>query len=76
MNIGEAYLFPCLARDRKSPPQRRIVTNIFSKEVDLHWREVCSTNSGVIAQHFIAKDSNVNRNLHKVDYKNENLAPR
>ena len=38
-------LFPCLARDRKSPPQRRIVANIFGKEVDLHWREVCSTNS-------------------------------
>ena len=28
----------------KSHPQRRIITNIFSKEVDLHWREVCSTN--------------------------------
>ena len=37
-------LFPCLACDRKSP-QRRIVANIFGKEVDLHWREVCSTNS-------------------------------
>ena len=30
----------------------------------------------VIAQHFIAKGSNVNRNLHKVVYKNKNLAPR
>ena len=29
-------IFPCLARDRKSPPQRRIVANIFGKEVDLH----------------------------------------
>ena len=38
-------LFPCLARDRKSLPQRRIVADIFGKEVDLHWREVCSTNS-------------------------------
>ena len=38
-------LFPCLARDRKSLPQRRIVTDIFGKEVDLYWREVCSTNS-------------------------------
>ena len=62
-------LFPCLARDRKSPPQRRMVTNIFSKEVELHWWGVCSTNSvfivrsqkiysrafiWVIAQHFIA----------------------
>ena len=28
-------LFPCLARDRKSPLQRRIVANIFGKEVDL-----------------------------------------
>ena len=71
-------LFPCLARDRKSPPQRRIVANIFGKEVDLHWRKVCSTNSvfiirskkiysrafiQVIAQHFIAKGSNVIRNL-------------
>ena len=51
-------LFPCLARDRKSPPQRRIVANIFGKEVDLHWRKVCSTNSV-----FIAKGSNVNGNL-------------
>ena len=73
MNIGETYLFPCLAHDRKSPPQRRIVANIFGKEVDLHWRKVCSTNSvfiirsqkiysrafiQVIAQHFIAKGSN------------------
>ena len=32
----------------KSRPQRRIITNIFSKEVDLHWREVCSTNSAFI----------------------------
>ena len=31
--------------DRKSPPQRRIIANIFGKEVDLHWRVVCSTNS-------------------------------
>ena len=38
-------LFPCLARDRKSSPQRRIVANIFGKEVDLRSREVCSTNS-------------------------------
>ena len=38
-------LFPCLARDWKSPPQWRIVTNILGKEVDLHWREVCSTNN-------------------------------
>ena len=74
-------LFPCLARDRNSPPQRRIVANIFGKEVDLHWRKVCSTNSvfiiksqkiysrafiRVIAQHFIAKGSNVNRNLQKL----------
>ena len=73
MNIGETYLFPCLARDRKSPPQRRIVANIFGKEVDLHWQKVCSTNSvfiirsqkiysrafiRVIVQHFIAKGSN------------------
>ena len=33
MNIGETYHFPCLARDRKSPPQRRIIANIFSKEL-------------------------------------------
>ena len=80
-------LFPCLARDGKPPPQRRIVTNIFGKEVDLHWRKVCSTNSmfiirrqkiycrafiQVIVQHFIAKGSNVNSNLHKVVYKKEN----
>ena len=37
-------LLPCLARDRKSPPQRRIVAIIFPKEVDLHWWKVCSTN--------------------------------
>ena len=62
MKLG---LFP---RDGKSPPQRRIVANIFGKEVDLHWRKVCSINSvfiirsqkiysrafiRVIAQHFI-----------------------
>ena len=72
-------LFPCLAGDGKSPPQRRIiVTNIFGKEVDLHWRKVCSTNSvfiiksqkiysrafiRVIAQYFIAKGSNVSTKL-------------
>ena len=28
--------FSCLARDQKSPSQRRIVANICSKEVDLH----------------------------------------
>ena len=88
MNIKvKLDLFPCLVRDRKSPPQRRIVANIFGKEVDLRWRKVCSTNSmfiirsqkiysrafiRVIAQHFIAKGSNVNRNLHKVVYKKEN----
>ena len=33
MNIGETYHFPCLARDRKSPRQRRIFANIFSKEL-------------------------------------------
>ena len=33
MNIGEPYHFPCLARDQKSPPQRRIFANIFSKEL-------------------------------------------
>ena len=35
MNIGETYHFPCLARNRKSPPQRRIFANniIFSKEL-------------------------------------------
>ena len=73
-------LFPCLAGDGKSPPQRRIiiVANIFGKEVDLHWRKVCSTNSvfiiksqkiysrafiRVIAQYFIAKGSNVSTKL-------------
>ena len=71
-------LFPCLACDRKSPTQRRIVANIFGKEVDLHWRKVCSTNSvfiiksqkiysrafiRVIAQYFIAKGSNVSTKL-------------
>ena len=40
--------FPCLARDRKSPPQRRIVANIFGKEVDLYWRNVCSTISACL----------------------------
>ena len=83
-------LFPCLARDQKSP-QRRMVANIFSKEVELHCWGVCSTNSvfivrsqkiysrafiWVIAQHFIAKGSNVNTSLHKVVYKKENLVPR
>ena len=29
----------------KSLPQRRIIANIFGKEVDLYWQEVCSTNS-------------------------------
>ena len=38
-------LFPCRAYDQKSPPQRRIVANIFSKEVELHWQEVWSINS-------------------------------
>ena len=37
--------FPCLARDWKSPPQRRIVASIFGKEIDLHSWKVCSTNS-------------------------------
>ena len=80
-------LFPCRGHDRKSPPQRRMVTNVFGKEVELHWRRVCSTNSvfivrsqkiysrafiWVIVQHFIVKGSNVNRSLHKVVYKKEN----
>ena len=62
-------LFPCRARDQKSPPQRRMVANVLGKEVELHWWGVCSTNSvfivrsqkiysrafiWVIAQHFIA----------------------
>ena len=34
-------LFRCLARDLL----QRIVANFFGKEVDLHWRYVCSTNS-------------------------------
>ena len=29
----------------KSRQQRRIIANIFGKEVDFYWREVCSTNS-------------------------------
>ena len=57
MNIG---LFPCLARDRKSPPQRRIVANIFGKEVDLHWRKVCSTNSVFI----IRSKKNIQQSFH------------
>ena len=40
-------LFSCLARDQKSLPQRRLVADIFGKEVDLHRREVCSTNSAL-----------------------------
>ena len=53
-------LFPCLARDGKPPPQRRIVTNIFGKEVDLHWRKVCSTNSMFI------KSINIQRSFIRV----------
>ena len=60
---------------------------VSTKEVDLHWRKVCSTNSmfiirsqkiysrafiQVTVQHFIAKGSNVDSNLHKVVYKKEN----
>ena len=48
MNIGETWFFSLPGTWSKvtspSPPQRRIVANIFGKEVDLHWREVCSTN--------------------------------
>ena len=44
MNIGETLdLFPCLARDRKFPSQRRIVADFFGKEVDLHWLSVPQT---------------------------------
>ena len=44
MNIGERLdLFPCLARDRKFPSQRRIVANFFGKEVDLDWLSVPQT---------------------------------
>ena len=79
-------LFPCLACDRKSPPQRRIVANIFDEEVGLRSWEVRSTNSvfiirsqliyswafiWVIAQQFILKGPNVDRNLHKVVFKCE-----
>ena len=43
-NEHRSNFLPCLARDRKSL-QRRIIANIFGKEVDLHWQEVCSKNS-------------------------------
>ena len=82
--------FPCLARDRKSP-QRRIIAHIFGKEVVCIGEKSVSQAAcllsevnkyysrafiRVIAQHFIAKGSNVNRNLHKLVYKKENFKRR
>ena len=94
MNIGETWSFPLPGTWSKASYTKKnhIVTNIFGKEVDLHWQEVCATNSvfiikkgqqiysrafvWVIVQHFISKRSNFNRNLHKVVSKKDNKAPR
>ena len=61
-------LLPCLARDQKSPPQRRIIANIFPKEVDLHWRKVCSTNSV-----FIIRSKKIHSRIHRTTLYHEGL---